>query len=140
MTLTSLPVCCFPPRGAPFPTPLSQLWSLEPVRDARIEASSLNRSPPRLLCALDSHMGSVNVVRWSHSGQLLASGADDKCCLVYARRAGPGGAGFGGGSPAAENWRAVRTLRGHTMDVTDLAWSPHDDLLATCSVDNTVCV
>ena len=140
MTLTSLPVCCFPPRGAPFPTPLSQLWSLEPVRDARIEASSLNGSPPRLLCALDSHMGSVNVVRWSHSGQLLASGADDKCCLVYARRAGPGGAGFGGGSPAAENWRAVRTLRGHTMDVTDLAWSPHDDLLATCSVDNTVCV
>ena len=39
-----------------------------------------------------------------------------------------------------ESWRCVHTLRGHSGDVLDLAWSPNDALLATASVDNTVIV
>ena len=34
----------------------------------------------------------------------------------------------------------MATLRGHDGDVIDLAWSPADLYLATCSVDNLVLV
>lgn len=40
----------------------------------------------------------------------------------------------------AESWRCISTLRGHNGDVLDLAWSPHDVWLATCSVDNTIII
>lgn len=39
-----------------------------------------------------------------------------------------------------ENWKCGHTLRGHNGDVLDLAWSPNDDYLATCSVDNTIII
>jgi protein HIRA/HIR1 len=53
----------------------------------------------------------------------------------------PGSTVFGGGGKVnVESWRCVSTLRGHAGDVLDLAWSPHDAWLATCSVDNTVII
>lgn len=39
-----------------------------------------------------------------------------------------------------EIWRCVGTLTGHSNDVLDLAWAPHDSCLASCSVDNTIIV
>uniref|UniRef100_H2YBG7 CAF1B/HIR1 beta-propeller domain-containing protein n=1 Tax=Ciona savignyi TaxID=51511 RepID=H2YBG7_CIOSA len=39
-----------------------------------------------------------------------------------------------------ERWRCSHTLKGHTGDVLDLAWSPGDQWLASCSIDNTVVV
>jgi WD40 repeat protein len=47
---------------------------------------------------------------------------------------------FGSGKVNVETWRCATTLRGHNGDVLDMAWSPHDAWLATCSVDNTVIV
>lgn len=47
---------------------------------------------------------------------------------------------FGNGKVNVETWRCAATLRGHNGDVLDMAWSPHDAWLATCSVDNTVIV
>lgn len=47
---------------------------------------------------------------------------------------------FGSGKVNVETWRCSTTLRGHNGDVLDMAWSPHDAWLATCSVDNTVIV
>ena len=38
------------------------------------------------------------------------------------------------------NCRCAHTLRQHHGDMLDLAWSPGDRWLATCSVDNTVVV
>lgn len=37
-----------------------------------------------------------------------------------------------------EVWKTVSILRGHDGDVLDLAWSPKDTYLATCSIDNTI--
>ena len=34
----------------------------------------------------------------------------------------------------------VQTLRGHTKDVMDVAWSPDDSMLASASLDNLVLV
>jgi protein HIRA/HIR1 len=47
---------------------------------------------------------------------------------------------FGSGKVNVETWRCATTLRGHNGDVLDMAWSPHDAWLATCSVDNSVIV
>ncbi|XP_069684030.1 protein HIRA isoform X2 [Periplaneta americana] len=47
---------------------------------------------------------------------------------------------FGSGNVNVETWRCATTLRGHNGDVLDMAWSPHDAWLATCSVDNTVII
>lgn len=37
-----------------------------------------------------------------------------------------------------EVWKTVSILRGHDGDVLDLAWSPKDTYLATCSIDNSI--
>lgn len=39
-----------------------------------------------------------------------------------------------------ENWKCTFTLRGHSGDVLDLAWSPQDRWLATSSVDNSIII
>ena len=103
----------------------------------------------------------MNCVRWSNSGQYLASGGDDKLVMIWQLSRYPGGKlAFhyfvslsskrlfflptgstifgGGGKTNVEHWRCVSTLRGHSGDVLDLGWSPSDQYLASSSVDNTI--
>jgi protein HIRA/HIR1 len=90
----------------------------------------------------DNHLSCVNVVRWSGNGQMLASGADDKLLMIWKRAAGGPSGSFGssGMTKNVENWRCCSTLRGHAGDVLDLAWSPQDRWLASCSVDNNIII
>lgn len=89
----------------------------------------------------DNHLSCVNAVRWSGNGQMLASGADDKLLMIWKKAPGPSGSfGSAGVTKNVENWRCASTLRGHAMDVLDLAWSPQDRWLASCSVDNTIII
>ncbi len=96
-----------------------------------------------------THTGSVLVVRWSHSGRYLASGSDDTIALVWEwDRSAPNASLAAGGAnamhspdgPTIENWRPVRRLAGHTSDVVDLAWAPHDMYLATISLDSVAII
>lgn len=146
------------------------IWNLEPIIN---EAAERDKSVPKVLCQLDNHLACVNSVRWSCSGNMLASGGDDKIIMLWTRSKGPSSVfGSGGVTKAAENWRSSATLRGHSGmfckcqfkggmllacapnaqfniflncidcigDILDLAWSPRDRWLASCSVDNTVIV
>ncbi|KAG8257094.1 hypothetical protein J6590_056352 [Homalodisca vitripennis] len=115
------------------------IWNMAPVAD---EVAELNEKVPKMLCQLDNHLACVNCVRWSYSGKYLASGGDDKMIMVWVISKCPGGgAVFGSkGVVNVESWRCVSTLKRHDGDVLDIAWSPHDVWLATCSVDNTVIV
>lgn len=89
----------------------------------------------------DNHLSCVNAVRWSSSGQMLASGADDKLLMIWKKAPGPSGSfGSSGVTKNVENWRCCATLRGHAGDVLDLAWSPQDRWLASCSIDNTIII
>lgn len=89
----------------------------------------------------DNHLSCVNAVRWSSNGQMLASGADDKLLMIWKKSSGPSGSfGSAGVTKNVENWRCSATLRGHGGDVLDLAWSPQDRWLASCSIDNTIIV
>ncbi|XP_029018283.1 protein HIRA isoform X2 [Betta splendens] len=116
------------------------IWNMAPVLR---EEDEKNENIPKMLCQMDNHLACVNCVRWSNNGLYLASGGDDKLVMVWKRAAfiGPSTV-FGSSSKLAnvEQWRCVTILRNHTGDVMDVAWSPHDIWLATCSVDNTIVI
>uniref|UniRef100_A0A1A7WXM0 Protein HIRA n=1 Tax=Iconisemion striatum TaxID=60296 RepID=A0A1A7WXM0_9TELE len=116
------------------------IWNMAPVLR---EEDEKNENIPKMLCQMDNHLACVNCVRWSNNGLYLASGGDDKLVMVWKRAAliGPSTV-FGSSSKLAnvEQWRCVTILRNHTGDVMDVAWSPHDVWLASCSVDNTIVI
>ncbi|NXQ53241.1 HIRA protein, partial [Anthoscopus minutus] len=116
------------------------IWNMAPVLK---EEDEKNENIPKMLCQMDNHLACVNCVRWSNNGLYLASGGDDKLIMVWKRAAyiGPSTV-FGSSSKLTnvEQWRCVSILRSHSGDVMDVAWSPHDAWLASCSVDNTVVI
>lgn len=107
------------------------VWNVEPLKSKSNES---NENIPKCLCQIDSHLQCVNAVRWSNSGDYLASAGDDQLIMIWSlsgRYAGPG---------PTEQYRAVSTLRTHSGDILDLCWSPDDQYLASCSVDNMVVI
>jgi len=114
------------------------VWNLKPVID---ELAEKNKDVPKILAQMEHHEGCVNCVRWSFSGQMLASGGDDKVVMIWKKSAyGGGGSLLGSKVKQIETWRIDKTLRGHDGDILDLAWGPGDALLATASVDNNVVI
>ncbi|KAF6198526.1 hypothetical protein GE061_008274 [Apolygus lucorum] len=115
------------------------IWNMAPVIDEGVEN---DESIPKMLCQLDNHLACVNCVRWSYSGKYLASGGDDKLVMIWTISKSLGSnTVFGSkGKVNVEAWRCTHTLRSHNGDVLDMAWSPYDRWLATCSVDNTIIV
>ncbi|GFU35751.1 protein HIRA [Nephila pilipes] len=117
------------------------IWNMSPIID---ESDEKDENVPKLLCQMDNHLACVNCVRWSGSGKYLASCGDDKVLMIWqiGRYGTAGSTTFGsnGKMVNVEHWRCVSTLRGHSGDVLDLAWSPRDTWLASCSVDNTIVI
>lgn len=109
------------------------MWNLNSVLCESVE---LDPNVPKIICQMDNHLACVNSVRWSNGGKYLASGGDDKLIMVWGISMAPGAPG----KHKAETWRCLSTLRGHAGDVLDLAWSPLDKWLASCSVDNTIII
>jgi len=89
-----------------------RLWSTAPVLDASIEQSDA----PKLLTELTNHVAPVNAVRWSPSGQILASAADDKFIILY-HRTNDSTAVFGA-EKSVENWSVFHMFTGHTAGVS----------------------
>ncbi|KAF0698047.1 Aste57867_11295 [Aphanomyces stellatus] len=112
-----------------------KIWSLETVPEKEGPGFEL-------LATLASHEQAVNCVRWSHNGRYLASGSDDHLVLLYELQEGPPApVPFGSNLvPNKEKWVRCAMLKNHTMDVQDVAWSPDDRMLATCSIDNTILI
>ena len=108
----------------------ARIWAVAPVCFQRAQDDDTNH--PKLLAIATRHDAAVNVVRWSHDGVFLATGSDDTTIILW--RCLPGVSALGN----VENWCSSTMLQGHTSDVKDLGWSPNDDLLASCSIDNTV--
>uniref|UniRef100_T1ING8 Protein HIRA n=1 Tax=Strigamia maritima TaxID=126957 RepID=T1ING8_STRMM len=115
------------------------IWNMAPIIN---DADERDENVPKMLCQMDNHLACVNCVRWSNNGKFLASGGDDKVIMIWqTSRYLSGSSVFGSsGKVNVEQWRCVNTLRGHAGDILDLAWSPHDVWLASCSVDNSLIV
>ncbi|XP_063237843.1 chromatin assembly factor 1 subunit B [Bacillus rossius redtenbacheri] len=89
---------------------------------------------------LQRHQRAVNTVRFSPSGELLASGDDESAIIVWKQKTeqdGPEATAGAGPEGGAEQWLLVRILRGHVEDVYDLSWSADSTCLVSGSVDNT---
>ncbi|KAG2527303.1 hypothetical protein JM16_003501 [Phytophthora kernoviae] len=113
-----------------------KIWSLQtPVEGGGIATFEL-------LATLAFHQQAVNCVRWAGHGRYLASGSDDQLvCLYELQEGAPAPVPFGSNAARnKQNWVRCSTLERHTMDVEDIAWSPDDRMLATCSIDNTILI
>jgi protein HIRA/HIR1 len=119
------------------------IWNMLPILDERAEQDA---SVPKILATIQDSSGSVLTVRFSHCGSMLAAGCGgdaDSAVLIFKQSSVPATQTLGmGGSklPNIENWRPVATLRGHSLDVTALSWSPGDEFLASASMDGNVLI
>ncbi|EMP27844.1 Chromatin assembly factor 1 subunit B [Chelonia mydas] len=113
---------------------LQQIWKVEKGPDGKAIVEFLSN--------LARHTKAVNVVRFSPSGEILASGGDDAVILLWKLNDNkePEPIAFQDEDEAQlnkENWTVIKTLRGHLEDVYDICWTPDGNCMASASVDNT---
>ncbi|XP_050507028.1 chromatin assembly factor 1 subunit B [Diabrotica virgifera virgifera] len=89
-----------------------------------------------LVSDLTRHQRSVNIVRWSPSGQYLASADDDANIIVWQLK-NDNIPLLEGDTDDKEIWIVYKVLRGHKEDIYDLCWSVDNTKLLSGSVDNT---
>lgn len=88
---------------------------------------------------LTRHQRAVNVVRWSPSGEFLASGDDESVIFIWKLKSENETVNImeSTNDQDKETWITYKILRGHMEDVYDLSWSPNSTQLISGSVDNT---
>jgi protein HIRA/HIR1 len=104
-----------------------------------VHAKDHQHQQHRLLCTLSAHTGSsVLAVRFSTSGNFLASAGDDSCVCIYAPQQNSSSQATGNLTEKAgpEHWARIKLCRGHGLDVVGLAWAPDDSHLVSCSLDS----
>lgn len=97
-----------------------------------------------LAADLTRHQRAVNCVRWSPSGEFLASCDDESVIFVWRQKPDSEAVSLfdrdDGSDADKEIWLTFKTLRGHMEDVYDLSWSQDSQFLISGSVDNTAIV
>ena len=96
----------------------------------RVETDADGNPDVRHVETLTAHNKTVNCVRFSPGGDMIASGGDTGEVIVWR----PGASTNQHGD--ATTWRTSAVLRGHSDDVQDLAWAPGGAAVVTGSVDN----
>ncbi|XP_039137574.1 chromatin assembly factor 1 subunit FAS2 homolog isoform X2 [Dioscorea cayenensis subsp. rotundata] len=77
--------------------------------------------------SLSYHSSAVNILRFSPSGEHLASGADGGELIIWKLHASDDG----------YTWKVLKTLSFHRKDVLDVQWSVDGAYLVSGSVDNS---
>ncbi|KAL5754062.1 hypothetical protein ACOSP7_022282 [Xanthoceras sorbifolium] len=80
--------------------------------------------------SLSYHGSAINILRFSPSGEQLASGADGGELLIWKLHS----------TETGQTWKVLKTLLFHRKDVLDLEWSTDGAFLISGSVDNTCIV
>uniref|UniRef100_A0A182JJ45 CAF1B/HIR1 beta-propeller domain-containing protein n=1 Tax=Anopheles atroparvus TaxID=41427 RepID=A0A182JJ45_ANOAO len=95
-----------------------------------------------LAADLTRHQRAVNAVRWSPSGELLASADDESVIFIWKLKGETEIVNIvdATGEQDKETWLTLKILRGHMEDVYDLSWSANSQFLISGSVDNTAMV
>ncbi|XP_049450097.1 chromatin assembly factor 1 subunit B [Epinephelus fuscoguttatus] len=113
------------------------------VRLWRVDTGPDGKAVVEFLSNLARHTKAVNVVRFSPSGELLASGGDDAAILLWKlndSKEPEQAPVFQEDEDAQlnkESWSVVKTLRGHIEDVYDICWTRDGNFMVSGSVDNT---
>ena len=106
-----------------------RVWKLESAKDK-----------PVFCVSLEAHSATVNCVRFSPSGEILASGSDDHRIFLWRRNEQRTSSGWTFDQIDCRNQITHRMLRGHKSDIYTLSWSPNGLFLASGSTDNTICL
>ncbi|CRL06429.1 CLUMA_CG019620, isoform A [Clunio marinus] len=103
-----------------------------------------NLAKIELAADLTRHQRAVNCVRWSPSGEYLASCDDESFVFIWRMKPEAETATIfdrdDGSQSDKETWLTYKTLRGHTEDVYDLSWSYDSQFLISGSVDNSAVI
>ncbi|XP_022709959.1 chromatin assembly factor 1 subunit B-like isoform X2 [Varroa jacobsoni] len=107
------------------------------VLDSPKKAKDRDKIDIELRADLTRHQRTVSVVRFSHTGEILASGDDEANIILWKLQSSFDGAPqLFDASENKENWQVYKVLRGHIEDVCDLQWSPRDSCLISGSIDS----
>ncbi|XP_053675533.1 chromatin assembly factor 1 subunit B [Anopheles nili] len=95
-----------------------------------------------LAADLTRHQRAVNAVRWSPSGELLATADDESVIFIWKQKGETETLNIldSTSDQDKETWLTLKILRGHMEDVYDLSWSANSQFLISGSVDNTAIV
>lgn len=111
------------------------------VRIWQVTTDAEGKGDFEFLSNLRRHTATVNVVRFSKNGAILASAGDDTAIILWKQSDVPTPANniFADeeGVEDKESWVCHKTLRGHLGDVADLSWSNDNRYLVSGSVDNS---
>ncbi|XP_076371777.1 chromatin assembly factor 1, p105 subunit [Tachypleus tridentatus] len=87
---------------------------------------------------LSRHTKPVNIVRFSPSGEILASGDDEAALILWKQQEKEQPDIFVEEEVQnKEHWGVFKMLRGHIEDICDLSWAPESNYIISGSVDNS---
>jgi len=122
------------------------LWEIQEKADqVKTETTSSIGNPSdcevKFIANLKRHVKSVNVVRWNHTGDVLASAGDEACVFLWKENEIKNQSTLDMDEDEnKENWFSFKTFRGHLEDILDLSWSRDSSLIISGSIDNSVVV
>ena len=108
-----------------------KLWIVNSVEKA-------SESPVSYVQDLVGHEKTVNCLRFSPSGDVLASAGVEGVIVLWRRTSAANNAQEA--LDGKEKWEYQTLLRAHTLDCCDIAWSRCGQFIASASVDNTAAV
>lgn len=126
-----------------------QIWTVYPnvTLGPNVNAATgleIAPHPPRAVYAasLKRHTGAVNVVRWSPTGQFLASAGDDGTIIIWHQVESRADVATFGDDEEEEKlhekefWKEKRMIVATKQAIYDLAWSPDGRYIVAGSTDN----
>ncbi|XP_014782646.1 chromatin assembly factor 1 subunit B [Octopus bimaculoides] len=114
------------------------------VRIWQVKVDNSSKVAIEFLSNLKRHTKSVNVVRFSPDGELMASGGDDAFVIIWKMgdtlSANVGNIFQEEEEDNKETWLLHKVLRGHLEDIYDLCWSADSRFIVSGSVDNSAII